>query len=173
MWQVQRQNKTEMQDNTDGGRNVDTCASNQNNMMDYIRQGRCETNLSTFLPFIWQNQNGTCRQLNYCEPQGWCSQALAGHQRGSGSQTRRHMLVEFVGSLLCSKSFSSCTPVFSSPQKPSFKWICLCQFTVSLISVPLYRYKTRHLNKVFFYTSIKFFTFQGIVHKSFCIYKHE
>ena len=32
------------------------------------------------------------------------------------SQTRRHMWVEFVGSLLCTKSFSPGTPVLPSPE---------------------------------------------------------
>ena len=36
------------------------------------------------------------------------------------SQTRRHMWVEFVGSLLCTERFSPGTPVFPSPQKPTF-----------------------------------------------------
>ena len=40
---------------------------------------------------------------------------------GFDSRTRRHMWVEFVvGSLLCSERFSPGTPVFPSPQKPTF-----------------------------------------------------
>ena len=40
---------------------------------------------------------------------------------GFKSRLRRHMWVEFVvGSLLWSDRFSGCTPVFPSPQKPTF-----------------------------------------------------
>ena len=40
---------------------------------------------------------------------------------GFKSRRRRHMWVEFVvGSLLCSERFSPGTPVFPSPQKPTF-----------------------------------------------------
>ena len=40
---------------------------------------------------------------------------------GFKSLRRRHMWVEFVvGSLLCSERFSPGTPVFPSPQKPTF-----------------------------------------------------
>ena len=39
---------------------------------------------------------------------------------GFDSQTWRHMWVEFVGSLLCTERFSPGTPVFPSPQKPTF-----------------------------------------------------
>ena len=51
--------------------------------------------------------------------------ALASHQYamwlGIDSRTRRHMWVEFVvGPLLCSRGFSPGTPVFPSPQKPTF-----------------------------------------------------
>ena len=44
--------------------------------------------------------NASCRD-------GAMVRALAFHQRGPGfhSQTRRHMWVEFVGSLLCSERF--------------------------------------------------------------------
>ena len=42
---------------------------------------------------------------------------------GFDSQTRRHMWVEFVGSLLCIERFSPGTPVSSSPQKPTFDLI--------------------------------------------------
>ena len=37
---------------------------------------------------------------------------------GFDSQIRRHMWVEFFGSLLCTERFSPGTPVFPSPQKP-------------------------------------------------------
>ena len=40
---------------------------------------------------------------------------------GFHSRTRRHMWVKFVvGSLVCSERFSPGTPVFPSPQKPTF-----------------------------------------------------
>ena len=40
---------------------------------------------------------------------------------GFHSRTRRHMWVKFVvGSLVCSEGFSPGTPVFPSPQKPTF-----------------------------------------------------
>ena len=39
---------------------------------------------------------------------------------GFDSQTRRHVWVEFVGSLPCSERFPPGTPVFPSPQKPRF-----------------------------------------------------
>ena len=39
---------------------------------------------------------------------------------GFDSQTLHHMWVEFVGSLLCTERFSPGTPVFLSPQKPTF-----------------------------------------------------
>ena len=42
---------------------------------------------------------------------------------GFDSRTRRHMWAEFVGSLLCSERFSPGTPVFPSPQKPTFDLI--------------------------------------------------
>ena len=42
---------------------------------------------------------------------------------GFDSRTRRHKLPEFVGSLLCSERFFSGTPVFPSPQKPTFDLI--------------------------------------------------
>ena len=53
--------------------------------------------------------------------------ALEFHQCGSGldSKTWRHMWVEFVGSLLCTERFSPGTPVFPSPQKPTFDLICV------------------------------------------------
>ena len=51
--------------------------------------------------------------------QGWCSGEST--RLGIDSRTRRHMWVEFVvGSLLCSRVFSPGTPVFLSPQKPTF-----------------------------------------------------
>ena len=54
---------------------------------------------------------------------------------GSDSQTRRHMWVEFVGSLLGTERFSSGTPVFSSPEIPKFDLICV-DFLISIKSVP-------------------------------------
>ena len=54
--------------------------------------------------------------------------ALASHQCGPGSiprLDRRHMWVEFVGSLLCTERFSPGTPVFPSPRKPAFDLICV------------------------------------------------
>ena len=44
---------------------------------------------------------------------------------GFDSQTRRHMWVEFVGSLLCIERFSPGTPVFPSSQKAKFDLICV------------------------------------------------
>ena len=44
---------------------------------------------------------------------------------GFDSQTRRHMWVEFVGSLPCTESISPGTAVFPSPQKPIFDLICV------------------------------------------------
>ena len=56
--------------------------------------------------------------------QGWCNgedTRLPPMWLGIDSRTRRHMSVEFVvGSLLCSRGFSLGTPVFLSPQKPTF-----------------------------------------------------
>ena len=56
--------------------------------------------------------------------QGWrCGEStrLPPMRLGIDSQTRHHMWVEFVvGSLLCSRGFSPGTPVFPSPQKPTF-----------------------------------------------------
>ena len=43
---------------------------------------------------------------------------------GFDSQTRRHMQVEFVGSLLCTDRFSPGTAVLPSPQKPTFHSTC-------------------------------------------------
>ena len=54
---------------------------------------------------------------------------------GFDPQTRRHMWVEFVGSLLCTERFSPGTPVFPSPQKPKFDLICV-NLLISLYSVP-------------------------------------
>ena len=39
---------------------------------------------------------------------------------GFDSRTLRHKWAEFAGSLLCSERFSPGTPVFPSPQKPTF-----------------------------------------------------
>ena len=39
---------------------------------------------------------------------------------GFDSQTRRHMWVEFVGTLVCTERFSPGTPVFPSAEKPIF-----------------------------------------------------
>ena len=44
---------------------------------------------------------------------------------GFNSQTRRHMWVEFVGSLLCTERFSPGTPVFPLSSKNSFDLICV------------------------------------------------
>ena len=55
--------------------------------------------------------------------QGWRSGESARLQPmwpGFDSRTRRHMSVEFVGSLLALRGFSPGTPVFPSPQKPTF-----------------------------------------------------
>ena len=68
--------------------------------------------------------------------QGW---RLPPMWPGFDSQTRRHMWVEFVGSLLCNQIFFSGYSGFPSPQKPTFDLICFnCyfQFTVSPISAP-------------------------------------
>ena len=57
---------------------------------------------------------------------------------GFDSQTRRHMWVEFVGSLLHREVFSGYSG-FPSPQKPTFDLIyfhCSFQFTVSPINAP-------------------------------------
>ena len=39
---------------------------------------------------------------------------------GFDFQIRRHMWVEFIGSLLCTERFSPGVPVFPSPQKQAF-----------------------------------------------------
>ena len=44
---------------------------------------------------------------------------------GFDSHTRRHMWVEFVGSLLCTERFFSGYSGFLSPQKPTFDLICV------------------------------------------------
>ena len=46
---------------------------------------------------------------------------------GFDSQTRRHMWVEFVGSLLCTERFflRGLTPVFPSTLKAKFDLICV------------------------------------------------
>ena len=44
---------------------------------------------------------------------------------GFDSQTRRHMWVEFVGSLLCIERFSPGNSGFPFPQKPTFDFICV------------------------------------------------
>ena len=50
--------------------------------------------------------------------QGW---RLSAMWPGFNSRTRRHMWVDFVvGSLLASRGFSPGTPVFPSPQRPTF-----------------------------------------------------
>ena len=48
---------------------------------------------------------------------------------------RRHMWVEFVGSLLCTERFSPGTLV-SPPQKPAFNGLDLCELLISLHSIP-------------------------------------
>ena len=58
---------------------------------------------------------------------------------GIDSQIRRHMWVEFVGSLLCTERFSPGTPVSPLLKEPPFDLICVnCyfEFTVSPISAP-------------------------------------
>ena len=58
--------------------------------------------------------------------QEWCSDESTGLPPmwpGLDSQTRRHMWVEFVGSLLCTEKFSPGIPVLPSPQKPKFDLI--------------------------------------------------
>ena len=42
---------------------------------------------------------------------------------GFDSRTRRHMWIEFVGSLLCCEKFVPGSPVFLSSQKPTFDLI--------------------------------------------------
>ena len=42
---------------------------------------------------------------------------------GFDFRTRRHMWIEFVGSLLCSERFSPGTQVFPSHQKPTYDLI--------------------------------------------------
>ena len=73
--------------------------------------------------------------------QGWCSgesARLPPMCPRFECQTRRHMWVEFVvGSLPCSERFSTGTPVFPSPQKPTFPnsnliWNIVKHFIVSL-----------------------------------------
>ena len=44
---------------------------------------------------------------------------------GFDSQTRRHMWVEFVGSLLCTERFSPGTPVSPLLKKPTFDLSCV------------------------------------------------
>ena len=63
---------------------------------------------------------------------GTVARVLTFHQmcRRFDSRTRYHKLAEFVGSLLYSERFSPGTPVFPSPQKPTFD---LSWFRVDLI----------------------------------------
>ena len=60
----------------------------------------------------------------YFGEQGWCSgesTRLPPMWPGFDSRSRRHMWVEFVvGSLPAPRGFSPGTPVFPSPQKPTF-----------------------------------------------------
>ena len=44
---------------------------------------------------------------------------------GFDSRTRRHMCVEFVGSLLCTERFPLGTPVSPLLKKPTFDLICV------------------------------------------------
>ena len=44
---------------------------------------------------------------------------------GFDSEIRRHMWVEFVGSLLCTERFFPGYSGFPSPQKPTFDLICV------------------------------------------------
>ena len=44
---------------------------------------------------------------------------------GFNSQVRRHMWVEFVGSLLCTERFSPGTPVSLLLKRPPFDLICV------------------------------------------------
>ena len=46
--------------------------------------------------------------------------------RALASQIRRHMWVDFVGSLLCTERFSPDTQVFRSPQKPALDTYVNC-----------------------------------------------
>ena len=74
----------------------------------------------------------TCYQLSVFRVQGLRSGEsthLPPMWPGFDSQTRRHMWVEFVGSLLCTER------VFSSPQKPIFELICV-NLLISIYSVP-------------------------------------
>ena len=60
--------------------------------------------------------------------QGWSSgesTRLLPMWPGFDSQTRRHMWVEFFGSLLCTERFFSGFSGFPSPQKPTFYLICV------------------------------------------------
>ena len=66
----------------------------------------------------------SCEILTILGKQGWCSgesTRLPPMWPGFNSRSRRHMWVEFVvGSLLAPRGFSPGTPVFPSPQKPTF-----------------------------------------------------
>ena len=92
-----------------------------------------------FLDFASYNVCGLSLLVLYSAPRGFSpvlsSLGLQGWRSGErtclppmwpgfDSQTRRHMWVEFVDSLLCTERFSPGTPVFSSPQKPFFDLIC-------------------------------------------------
>ena len=74
--------------------------------------------------------------------QGWGSgesTRLAPMWPGFDCQIWRHMCFEFVGSLLCTESFSPGTPVSPLLKNQQFDLICvnrLFQFTVSPISAP-------------------------------------
>ena len=63
-------------------------------------------------------------RLKFRGEQGWCSgesTCLPPMWPGFDSRSQSHMWVEFVvGSLLAPSSFSPGTPVFPSPQKPTF-----------------------------------------------------
>ena len=73
------------------------------------------------------NKKKRSKFYQYCKygEQGWCSgesARLPPMWPGFDSRTQRHMWVEFVvGSLLATRGFSLGTPVFPSPQKPTFR----------------------------------------------------
>ena len=62
----------------------------------------------------WQGWQGWRSGESTCLPPMW---------PGFDFRTRRQMWIEFVGSLLCYERFFPGTPVFPSPQKPTFDLI--------------------------------------------------
>ena len=85
------------------------CINRDNQLEASLKHGQLK------LPITKWNREGS---------KGWCSGESARLPLmwpGFKSRRLRHMWVEFVvGSLLCSERFSPGTPVFPSPQKPTF-----------------------------------------------------